>query len=77
MALSSVDVAVLAEAVRARAQATIDRTYLGAGQGCSGRQIAGDEVAGRIEWDADIGACRVVIYGRSLRGMTSAKPSSP
>lgn len=60
------DVTVLAAAVRRHAEVEMGRRYLEPGHGGMRWDLAGDEVAGRLEWDPDDGPVRVVVDGRVL-----------
>jgi hypothetical protein len=60
------DVSMLVAAVRARAEAEMSRCYLEPDPGGVGWTLAGEDVAGRLEWDPDGGPYRAVIDGRSL-----------
>jgi hypothetical protein len=60
------DVSMLVAAVRARAEAEMSRCYLEPDPGGCGFRLAGEDVAGRLEWNPDGGPYRVVIDGRSL-----------
>jgi len=60
------EVGPLVAAVHERAQAEIGRRYLEPGLGGVGWRLAGDEVAGRLEWNPQGGPHRVVVDGRPL-----------
>jgi hypothetical protein len=60
------DVTALAAEVRRHAEVEMGRRYLEPGLTGVGWGLAGDEVAGRLEWDPDGSPVRVVVDGRVL-----------
>ena len=60
------DMTALTAAVRRHAEVEMGRRYLEPGPGDVGWGLAGDEVAGRLEWDPDGGPVRAMVDGQVL-----------